>query len=321
MIFPPQRARPVRANRSQMVAPGSSERFMAKAAQSAADVVLIDLEDSVAVCDKVMARRQVIAALNELDFGAKTVSVRINALDTPFMYRDLIEIGEQAGARLDLIMLPKASSAADVHLMDVLLSQIEAATGRAVSIGLEVQIESARGLQNVATILAASPRVESVHFGPGDFAASIGARTTAIGGFVGEYGVLADGDPRLFHPTDPWHYASARIVVAARAAGVRPVDGPYAAFQDEEGLGYSARRAAALGFEGKWAIHPTQIEVINEAFSPTSDELDHARAILAALGQAEADGRGAVTMDGRMIDAASIRQAQQLLAKGIPCDR
>lgn len=290
---------------------------MAKAAASTADVVLLDLEDSVAIDDKVRARAQVIAALNQLDFGRKTVSVRINAADTPFMYRDLIEVAEQGG-RLDLLMLPKVSCAADVHMLDVLLGQIEAATGRDMPIGLELQIETAEGLQNADEIARASSRVESIHFGPGDFAASIGARTTAIGGHVADYGVLADADEkgnRPFHPADPWHYTLSRIVVAARAAGVRPVDGPYADFNDPEGLKRSARRAAALGFEGKWAIHPSQVEPINEAFSPTGAELDQARAIMAALQEAKTAGRGAVTLGGRMIDAASVRQARQLLAK------
>jgi malyl-CoA/(S)-citramalyl-CoA lyase len=307
-----------RANRSQLVAPGSSDRFMAKAAASGADVVLLDLEDAVPLDEKDKARERVIAAVRQLDFGRKAVSVRINAPDTPFMYRDLIAVAERAGPRLDLIMVPKINCAADVHMLDVLLGQIEAATGRQGRIGLELQIETAQGLQNVDAIAAASPRVESLHFGPGDFAASVGARTTSIGGFAPDYGVLAEPGARgerAFHPADPWHYVLAKIVVAARAAGVRPVDGPYADFNDPQGLTASARRAAALGFEGKWAIHPSQVETINDAFSPTAGELEQARAILDALARAHRDGRGAVTLDGRMIDAASVRQARQLLAK------
>ena len=310
--------RPLRANRSQLVAPGVSERFIAKAAASEADVVLLDLEDSVPVDQKAEARARVIAALRDLDFGRKAVSVRINALDTPFMYRDLIDVVEQSGPRLDLVMAPKVACAADVHMLDVLLSQLEAATGRKSRIGLEVQIETAEGLQNIEAIAGASPRLESLHFGPGDFAASVGARSTAIGDCMADYGVLGPADAsgaRSFHPADPWHYALARILVAARAAGLRPVDGPYADFKDPHGLGHSARRAAALGFEGKWAIHPDQLPAINAAFSPTQTELDEAKAVLAALQAAEADGRGAVTHAGRMIDAASVRQARQLLAK------
>lgn len=310
--------RAARANRSQLVAPGSSDRFIAKAAASEADVVLLDLEDGVALDEKDAARERVIEAVQRLDFGAKTVSVRINAPDTPFMYRDLIAVAERAGPRLDLIMVPKIDCAADVHMLDVLLNQIEAATGRARRIGLELQIETAKGLQNADAIAAASPRVESLHFGPGDFAASIGARTTSIGGFVPDYGVLTDAGTnggRDFHPGDPWHYVLARIVVAARAAGVRPVDGTFADYNDPQGLAVAARRAAAMGFEGKWAIHPSQVEIINQAFSPTAQELAQARAIVAALDDARRDGRGAVTLNGRMIDAASVRQARQLLAK------
>jgi malyl-CoA/(S)-citramalyl-CoA lyase len=307
-----------RLNRSQLAVPGSSPRFIEKACASAADVVFLDLEDAVAPPDKPAARKAVIAALHDLDWGDKTVSVRINALDTPFMYRDLIEVAEQAGERLDLIMVPKIDTAADVHLLDVLLSQIEAATGRRRRIGLELQIETALGLQNADAIARASPRVESLHFGPGDYAASIGARTTSIGGPVPDYSVLGDPDAegrRAPHPGDAWHYALARIVVAARAAGVRPIDGPYADFKDEEGLAWSARRAAALGFDGKWAIHPSQIETLNAAFSPAEAEIAHARRILDALALAESAGRGAVVLDGRMIDAASIRQAEGLVEK------
>ena len=308
----------VRPNRSQLVAPGASERFLAKAAASPADVVLLDLEDSVPLADKARARANVIAALRGLDWGDRAVSVRINALDTPFMYRDLIEAVEQGGERLDLIMVPKVASAADVHVLDVLLNQIEAATARSRPIGLELQIETARGLQNVDAIAAASPRVEALHFGPGDFAASIGARTTSIGGAMADYAILGEPDGegrRGLHPADPWHYALSRIVVAARAAGIRPVDGPYGDLDDPEGLARSARRAAAMGFEGKWAIHPSQVDIINAAFTPRAAEIAQARRILAALAEAGRGGRGAAVLDGRMIDAASIRQAEVMVEK------
>jgi malyl-CoA/(S)-citramalyl-CoA lyase len=309
--------RPARLNRSQLSVPGSSSRFIEKAAASAADIVMLDLEDAVAPPDKPAARRTVIEALRGVDWADRTVSVRINALDTPFMYRDLIEVAEQGGDRLDLIMVPKINKAADVHLLDVLLSQIEAATGRR-RLGLELQIETAEGLQNVDAIAAASPRVESLHFGPGDYAASISARTTSIGGPVPDYAVLGEPDgtgARPPHLADAWHYALARIVVACRAAGVRPVDGPYADFRDAEGLRWSARRASALGFEGKWAIHPDQITVLNEVFTPTAEEVARARRILEALAEGERENRGAVAIDGRMVDAASIRQAQVLVEK------
>lgn len=309
---------PARLNRSQLAVPGSSPRFIEKAATSPADVVFLDLEDAVAPPDKEAARKTVIAATRDVDWGDKTLSIRINALDTPFMYRDLIEVAEGAGERLDLILVPKINCAADVHLLDVLLTQIEAATGRRKRFGLELQIETAEGLVNAEAIARASPRVESLHFGPGDFAASVGARTTSIGGAVPDYSVLADPDlegMRALYMGDPWHYVLARIVVACRAAGIRPIDGPYADFKDPLGLEWSARRAAALGFDGKWAIHPSQIEALNHAFSPRPDEIERARRILAALAEAESAGRGAVVLDGKMIDAASIRQAQGLMEK------
>jgi malyl-CoA/(S)-citramalyl-CoA lyase len=311
-------APPVRLTRSLLSVPGHSRRFIEKAAASPADVVMLDLEDAVAVADKAAARLTVIEALGGLDFGRRTVSVRINALDTPFMHRDLIELAERAGPRLDTLMVPKIDTAADVHVAHVLLDQVEAATGRARPIGLELQIETARGLQNVEAIAAASPRVEALHFGPGDFAASIGARTTSIGGAVPDYALLSDPDAqgqRSRHMADPWHHVLTRIVVAARAAGLRPMDGPYADYRDPEGLAASAGRAAALGFEGKWAIHPDQIAPINAAFSPREAEVVQARRIVAAMEAGAAAGRGAVVLDGRMIDAASVRQAQVLIEK------
>ncbi len=292
-------------------------RFIAKAAASDADVVLLDLEDAVAHGDKAVARATVVEALNTVDFRDKTVSVRVNAFDTPFMHRDILAIAHDC-PRLDLLMAPKVESAADVHFLDLLLNQIEMETGRARPIGLELQIETARGLQNVAAIAAAGPRVESLHFGPGDFAASMGARTTSIGGAVSDYGVLPGPDaagPRVLHLADPWHHVLAAIVVAARAAGVRPIDGPYADFKDEAGLRAAALRSAALGFDGKWAIHPSQIDAINAAFTPTDEEVRRAAGILAALDAAQAEQRGAVTFEGRMIDAASARQARVLLEK------
>lgn len=309
---------PARLNRSQLAVPGSSARFIEKAATSPADVVFLDLEDAVAPPDKEAARKTVIAATHDVDWGDRTLSVRINAPDTPFMYRDLVEVAEGAGERLDLILVPKINCAADVHMLDVLLTQIEAATGRKKRFGLELQIETAEGLVNADAIARASPRVESLHFGPGDFAASVGARTTSIGGAVPDYSVLADADAdglRALYMGDPWHYVLARIVVACRAAGVRPIDGPYADFKDPLGLEWSAKRAAALGFDGKWAIHPSQIEPLNEVFSPRPDEVLQAKRILAALAEAENAGRGAVVLDGKMIDAASIRQAEGLVAK------
>ncbi|HYN39401.1 MAG TPA: CoA ester lyase, partial [Rhodospirillales bacterium] len=212
----------------------------------------------------------------------------------------------------------KVGTAGDVYTCDVLLTQIEAATGRDRRIGMELLIESALGMQNVDTIAAASGRVESLHLGPGDYAASTGARTLAIGGPHPGYAVLTDADAagvRQAHWNDMWHYAHCRLIVAARANGLRPVDGPFADFRDAEGLDAAATRAAVLGFDGKWVIHPDQIQACNRIFTPSDDEVAKARRILAAMADARAKGAGAVTLDGRMIDVASIRQAETLVRK------
>lgn len=310
----------IRPNRSQLSVPASNPRFLEKSTESGADIIMFDLEDSVPVADKVRARTSLIEALRNLDWGTRTLSVRINGLDTPFMYRDVVDVIEQAGDKLDLVMVPKVGTAADVYTVDVLLTQIEAAKRREKRLGIEVLIETALGMQNVDAIAGASDRLESLHFGPGDFAASTGARTMTIGGPHRGYAVLTDADAegrREEHWNDMWHYALARLAVAARAHGLRPIDGPYADFRDEAGCRSAAMRSAVLGFEGKWVIHPSQIEIVNDVFSPSAGEVDKARRIIAAMADAEAEGLGAVTLDGRMIDIASIRQAEALVRK---CD-
>ena len=307
-----------RLNRSELSVPATSTRFLERAATSPADVVLLDLEDSVAPDDKPAARGNVIEALNDLDWEDRTVSVRINGLDTPWMYRDVVDVLERAGARLDLVMVPKVGTAADVYAVDVLISQIERATGLKKRIGLELLVETALGMRNVEEIAAASKRTESLHFGAADYAASTGARTVGVGGSNPNYHTLADPDPagrRERHWGDIWHYPLSRMVVAARANGLRPVDGPFGDIPDTEGFRSQALRAAALGCEGKWAIHPSQIEPANELFSPTREEVARARRILSAMREARRDGRAAVALDGRMIDIASIRQAQVMVRK------
>jgi malyl-CoA/(S)-citramalyl-CoA lyase len=307
-----------RLNRSQMAVPGSNLRFIEKAREIAADIILFDLEDGVAPDEKENARRHVIAAINDMDWGTRTLSVRINGLDTPFMYRDVIDVVEQAGDRLDLIMVPKAGTASDIYTVDVLLTQIEAAKRRSRRIGIEALIESALGMQNITDIAQASSRLESLHFGSGDYAASTGARTMTIGGPNPDYHVLTGptvSGERLVHWNDMWHYALSRLTVAARAGGLRPVDGPFADFKDEAGFRAAARRSAALGCEGKWVIHPIQVDLANEIFTPSPTEIDKARRILAAMQDAQERGSGAVTLDGRMIDIASIRQAETLVRK------
>jgi malyl-CoA/(S)-citramalyl-CoA lyase len=307
-----------RLNRSELAVPGSNPSLFDKAAKSAADVIFLDLEDAVAPDDKVQARKNVIEALRDINWGTKTVSLRINGLDTHFMYRDVVDVLEQGGERLDLIMIPKAGTVADIYAVDMLVTQIEAAVGRKKRIGFEMIIETALGMANVDEIAAASPRNESLHFGVADYAASTKARTTVIGGPNKLYGVLTDKEdnaPRDFHWGDMWHYAVARMVVAARANGLRPIDGPFGDFSDADGFRAQANRAAALGCEGKWAIHPSQIALANEVNSPSDDEVTRAKRIIAAMKQATKEGKGAVALDGRLIDIASIKQAEVMVSK------
>ena len=307
-----------RLNRSELAVPGSNMQMIEKAAKSDADVVFLDMEDAVAPDDKEQARKNIIIALNELDWGSKAMSIRINGLDTHYMYRDVVDVVEQAGERLDLIMIPKVGTAADVYAIDMMVTQIEDAKGYKKRIGFEHIIETALGMQNVHEIAAASKRNESLHFGVADFAASTRARTTVIGGVNPDYSVLTDraeDGSRDVHWGDMWHYALARMVVAARANGLRPVDGPFGDFSDPDGYIAAAKRAAVLGCEGKWAIHPSQIAMANEVMSPSDAEVDKANRILVAMEQAAKEGKGAVSLDGRLIDYASIRQAEVLVEK------
>src|SRR5499425_2506257 len=289
---------PARLNRSELAVPGSQPQLFEKAAKSAADVVFLDLEDAVAPDDKVQARKNVIAALRDIDWGTKVMSVRINGLDTHFMYRDVVDVLEQGGERLDLIMIPKVGTAADIYAVDMLVTQCEAAVGRKKRIGFEMIIETALGMQNVHEIAAASRRNESLHFGVADYAASTRARTTNIGGVNPDYSVLTDKDGeghRAVHWGDMWHYAVARMVVAARANGLRPVDGPFGDFSDPDGYRAAGHRAGVLGCEGKWAIHPSQVSLANEVFSPSEAEVTKARRILEAMAEAAKAGKGAVS--------------------------
>ncbi len=309
---------PARLNRSELAVPGSNLRFLEKAPQSAADVIFLDLEDAVAPDDKARARQNIIQALNDVDWSHKTVSVRINGLDTHYMYRDVVYLLEQAPGKLDMIMIHKVGTAADVYALDMLVTQIEAATKTTKRIGFELIIETALGMQNINAIAQASKRLESLHFGVADYAASTRARTVNIGGPNPDYAVLTDPDAakkREVHWGDMWHYALARLVVAARANGLRPIDGPFGDIGDQDGYAAQAKRAAALGCEGKWAIHPTQVDQANTLFSPSEAEVTKARRVIEAMAQAQKEGKGAVTLDGRLIDIASIRQAEVLVQK------
>lgn len=298
----------MKVHRSELAVPAIRPELFAKAAAGAADAVFLDLEDSVPEAQKAEARGNALRALREVEWGGKILSVRINGLDTPHAYRDLVALLEEGGDRLDVILVPKIGDPREVFALDLFCSGIEMAVGRKRRVGLGLVIETAKGLSNVEAIALASPRVESLHLGVADLAASLGMRTTAIGGlnpdYAGPGGML-----------DPWHFAVSRVIAAARAAGVRPIDGPYGDFRDAAGLEAAARRGRALGAEGKMAIHPGQVAAINAAFSPGEAEVAQAKRILAAMEEAQAAGRAAVALDGKLLDIASIRQAEAMVAK------
>ncbi|TMV03805.1 CoA ester lyase [Ruegeria sediminis] len=310
MSFRIQPAAPARPNRCQLFGPGSNPKLFPKMAASAADVINLDLEDSVAPTDKEVARANVIEALNTVDWGNKYMSVRINGLDTPYWYRDVVDVLEQAGDRLDQIMIPKVGCAADVYAVDALVTAIERAKGRAKPISLEVIIESAAGIAHVEEIAASSPRLQAMSLGAADFAASMGMQTTGIGGTQENYYMLHEGAK---HWSDPWHWAQAAIVAACRTHGVLPVDGPFGDFSDDDGFIAQAERSATLGMVGKWAIHPKQIALANQVFTPSDQAVSEAREILAAMEQAKAKGEGATVYKGRLVDIASIKQAEVIV--------
>ena len=310
MSFRLQPTAPARPNRCQLFGPGSRPAIFEKMASSAADVINLDLEDSVAPSDKESARANIIKAISDVDWGDKTLSVRINGLDTPYWYRDVVDLLEQAGERLDQIMIPKVGCAADVYAVDALVTAIETAKGRSKKISFEVIIESAAGIAHVEEIAASSPRLQAMSLGAADFAASMGMQTTGIGGTQENYYMLREGAK---HWSDPWHWAQAAIVAACRTHGVLPVDGPFGDFSDDDGFRAQARRSATLGMVGKWAIHPKQIAVANEVLTPSEEAVTEAREILAAMETAKANGEGATVYKGRLVDIASIKQAEVIV--------
>ncbi len=295
-------ARP-RLQRSELAVPGSSPEMFEKALNSKADYVFLDLEDAVSPMDKVSARQNVIKALKDIDWRekGKTISVRINSPDTHYMYRDLVEIVEEVGERLDTILLPKAGTASDVYMIDCLLTQIESNKKIKNKIGIECLIETALGMSNITEIAKSSERLEALHFGVADYAASLRARTVVIGGLNPDY------------PGDQWHHGLSQLVMTCRAYGLRAIDGPFGDFNDPDAYIAAAKRGAAIGIEGKWAIHPSQIELANKVFSPPSSEVTKAKRILEELDKAAKAGKGAAQLDGRMIDAASARMAENIV--------
>ncbi|HEY5237483.1 MAG TPA: CoA ester lyase [Rhizomicrobium sp.] len=311
-----ERKAPVRLYRSKLFVPGSQTKFFEKAAAGPADVICLDLEDAVAPADKDRARDNIVQALNDVNWGNKTITCRINGLDTHYCYRDVIALVEKGGERLDSIMIPKVGVAADVYAIDALITQASMAVGRKKKIGLEVIIESVMGLTNIDEIAGSSKRLESLHFGAADYAASSGMRTTNIGGGNADYVMLTDKDgngERVKHWNDLWHYPLFRMVTAARAHGLIPIDGPFGDYSDPDGFRVQSMRTAVLGCEGKWAIHPSQVALANEIYTPPMKEFERAEAILAAMKTAQENGAGAATLNGVLIDAASIRQAHVIV--------
>jgi citrate lyase beta subunit len=294
-----------RVQRCELAVPGSNPGMFEKAMKSGVDFVFLDLEDAVAPDDKLQARKNVIEALNDLDWKGHgvTVSVRINGLDTQYMVRDVVDLVERAGAKVDTVLIPKVGVYADVYMVEAMLNQLERQQSLKNKIGIEALIETALGMANVEDIARSSAhsRLEALHFGVADYAASNRARTVNIGGLNPDY------------PGDQWHAALSRMIVACRAYGLRPIDGPFGDIRDPEGYQMAARRAAALGCEGKWAIHPTQIALANEVFTPPEAEVSKAKRILQALQDAAAQGKGAASLDGRLIDAASEKMANNVV--------
>jgi citrate lyase subunit beta/citryl-CoA lyase len=295
----------MKLSRSILSVPASRYAMAEKAPSSGADLFFLDLEDAVAPNEKASARGNVIQAVKELDWQGRPSFYRMNALDTPYFYRDIIEVVEEAGEGLGSILVPKVERPEDLHTLNTLLSSVELSAGlEPGKIKLEAQIETAEGLTNIDAIARATNRLEALHFGPGDFAASVRMPQTSVG-------TMDEWDET--YPGHRFHYAMHRIVIAARAANLRAIDGPVADYGDEEGLRQSCLVARSLGFDGKWCIHPAQVDIVNEVFSPTEKEVEWAQKLVSAYEEANAKGSGAISVDGQMIDAASIKMAQNTL--------
>lgn len=295
----------LRARRSCLSVPASSQKMLAKAPGLPADEVFMDLEDSVAPGEKEAARRNIVEALQNNDWGDKTVVVRVNGVYTHWCYRDIIDVVEPAGERLDCIMIPKVQYASDVVFVANLLRMIEETKGWTKKIGIEAQIENAQGLTNIDEIAGSSDRLETLIFGPGDMAAAMGMPHSTVGEIVDDY------------PGDHWHWIVMRILVAARNHNLQAIDGPYAKIRDLDGFREVSKRSRALGYDGKWALHPGQVDIVNEVFTPSQAEYDRSEDILAAYAKAtDEDMTGAVMFDDEMIDEASRKMAEVHAARG-----
>ena len=295
----------MRVSRSVLAVPASKWKMVERGPLSGTDLFFLDLEDAVAPNEKANARENVVRAVKELDWQGRPTLYRMNSLDTPYFYRDVIEVVEEAGDRLDLILVPKAERPEDLHTLDTLLTSVELGAGLEKNkVKLEAQIETALGLTYIDAIAQSTPRLEALHFGPGDYAASVRMPQTSIG-------TMDEWDEA--YPGHRFHYAMHRIVVAARANDLRAIDGPVADYRDEEGLRKSCLRARSLGFDGKWCIHPSQVETVNKVFSPTERELEWAKRVVSAYEEATAAGSGSISVDGQMVDAASIKMARNTL--------
>jgi malyl-CoA/(S)-citramalyl-CoA lyase len=309
--------RKYRVQRSELAVPATSEKFFQKAAKCDADVIFLDLEDAVAPAMKVVARKNAIAALKDIDWGQKTMAVRVNSLDSQWAHRDIIDIVSEC-PRLDLILLPKTGTPFDVQFVDTLMTALEREHRREKRLGLEILIETALGMAHVEQIAASSERLEAIIFGVGDYSISMQTITPVFGTPNSRYGVLTDPDAsgaRVRHWNDQWHFALARIANACRAYGLRPIDGPFTNYGDPDGYRASAERAAALGFEGKWAIHPSQISIANEVFTPSAHEVAWARQILEAIENANAEGKGAFGLEGVLVDMAHEKMARNVIER------
>jgi citrate lyase subunit beta/citryl-CoA lyase len=303
---------PERIRRSELSTPGTSDKMIAKAAASEADLVFLDLEDAVAPSAKVGARKNIIAGLNDLDWGSKTRSYRINSVDTKWCHDDIIEVVSSAGANIDVIIIPKIKGPRDVWFVDDLLTQLETKLGLEVGrIGLEVLIEEVEALAAVNEIATCSPRLEAMILGIGDLSASQGMRLGHVGS--------TEGDGRIRYPGDVWHYARVQMIVAARSAGIDAIDGPFANFANPVAYEESAATFSMLGGVGKWCIHPSQIAIANRVYAPTAAEIEKAQAVVQAVHEAEARGDGAANLDGVMIDAATTRLFEVTLDRAKMC--